>query len=386
MIKKSKQKIAFILIVFALSLCGSLSYGQSVQAAGDCSEKASYSDACMEKNRSKTPLSPSSFSTAVRACEGRDSGGALSGASFNSQSGNCSNAVASCYALVADKRVCTNDTYLAYGADTSDNADLKGSDWDLIIDNANAFTGGEDLMTNSGYYDQTKKAYQDDITGKNICDARGTAKGADDCKKALNDAFEQCYSDQGGNHANVDQTKLNTCLQKKRADIAQNKTECEAAGGTWNQTTGPITGKRCTPAAAPVAPPKTCADGSTPDANGKCADGSTATTPPPGSTASKPGDAGTCGDAKTNLITCSGSGVGALGDVLKIVLFVLTLIVGIVATGGIVYGAVLYASAQDNAGQVSQAKTIIRDVVIGLILYGFMVAIVNWLSPGEVIT
>lgn len=98
------------------------------------------------------------------------------------------------------------------------------------------------------------------------------------------------------------------------------------------------------------------------------------------------GDAGTCGKAKTNIVTCNGSGTSALGDVLKIILFILTVIIGIVATGGIVYGAILYASAQDNAGQVSQAKTIIRDVIIGIILYGFMVAIVNWLVPGGIIS
>lgn len=99
------------------------------------------------------------------------------------------------------------------------------------------------------------------------------------------------------------------------------------------------------------------------------------------------GDAGTCGDAKTNLVTCDGAGgIQALGGVLKIILFILTILIGIVATGGIVYGAILYASAQDNAGQVSQAKTIIRDVAIGLLLYGFMMAIINWLVPGGVIS
>jgi hypothetical protein len=94
---------------------------------------------------------------------------------------------------------------------------------------------------------------------------------------------------------------------------------------------------------------------------------------------------GECGGAKTNLIDCKGSGSQAISGVLKGILFVLTILIGIVATGGIVYGAVLYASAQDNAGQVGQAKTIIRDVAIGLLLYGFMIAIINWLVPGGVI-
>lgn len=94
---------------------------------------------------------------------------------------------------------------------------------------------------------------------------------------------------------------------------------------------------------------------------------------------------GECGKAKTNIIECDGEGVEAIGNVLANVLFILTMLVGIVATGGIVYAAVLYASAQDNSGQISQAKTIIRDVAIGLFIYGFMIAIVNWLVPGGII-
>ncbi len=92
-----------------------------------------------------------------------------------------------------------------------------------------------------------------------------------------------------------------------------------------------------------------------------------------------------CGKAKTNIIKCDGEGVEAIGDVLKSVLFALTMLIGIVATGGIVYAAVLYASAQDNSGQIGKAKTIIRDIIIGIFIYGFMLAIINWLVPGGVI-
>ena len=43
--------------------------------------------------------------------------------------------------------------------------------------------------------------------------------------------------------------------------------------------------------------------------------------------------------------------------------------VGITAVGGIGYGAILYASAQDNAAQVQNARAIIRNVVIGIIAF-----------------
>lgn len=93
-----------------------------------------------------------------------------------------------------------------------------------------------------------------------------------------------------------------------------------------------------------------------------------------------------CGGTKTQLIACDGeAGVAAIGDLIRIAVTVLTVLIGIVATGGIAYAAILYASARDNQSKVSEALTIIRNIVIGIALYGFMVAIINWLIPGGVI-
>lgn len=93
-----------------------------------------------------------------------------------------------------------------------------------------------------------------------------------------------------------------------------------------------------------------------------------------------------CGGTKTQLIACdSSSGVGAIGDLIKIAIMVLTILIGTVAVGGIVYAAILYASARDDQSQVSSAIVIIRNIVIGLLLYGFTIAIINWLVPGGVI-
>lgn len=93
-----------------------------------------------------------------------------------------------------------------------------------------------------------------------------------------------------------------------------------------------------------------------------------------------------CGGTQTQLISCnSAAGVGTIGDLIRIAVSVMTVIIGIVATGGLAYAALLYASAQDNQNKVSESITIIRNIVIGLLLYGFMVAIVNWLIPGGVI-
>lgn len=107
----------------------------------------------------------------------------------------------------------------------------------------------------------------------------------------------------------------------------------------------------------------------------------------------------TCGEASVNLLSCSdaadgacpGSGQGqpfegvqVLGCVLKIGLQALTVLVGIGAVGGIAYSSFRYASASDNAGAVTEAKGRIRDIVIGLIVYVFLLAVVQWLVPGLV--
>lgn len=98
-------------------------------------------------------------------------------------------------------------------------------------------------------------------------------------------------------------------------------------------------------------------------------------------------DSGTkCGDTKTQLIGCSGeTGVGSINSLISLAVTIMTVLIGIVATGGIAYAAILYASARDDQSQTSQAITIIRNIVIGLLLYGFTIAIINWLIPGGVI-
>lgn len=94
-----------------------------------------------------------------------------------------------------------------------------------------------------------------------------------------------------------------------------------------------------------------------------------------------------CGDTKTQLIGCDAqTGVGSINALISIAVSVMTVVIGIVAVGGIGYAAILYASARDDKGQVTQALTIIRNIVIGLLLYGFTIAIINWLVPGGVIS
>lgn len=67
---------------------------------------------------------------------------------------------------------------------------------------------------------------------------------------------------------------------------------------------------------------------------------------------------------------------------LVIAINILTAGIGVVAVGGLVYGSILYASAGGGPEQVKKAKTIITDIVIGLVAYAFMYAFLNFIIPG----
>lgn len=63
---------------------------------------------------------------------------------------------------------------------------------------------------------------------------------------------------------------------------------------------------------------------------------------------------------------------------------ILTVGVGVLAVGAIVFAGFLYATARDDAGQVKKSIEIIRNTAIGLIAYAFMYAILNFLIPGGI--
>lgn len=94
-----------------------------------------------------------------------------------------------------------------------------------------------------------------------------------------------------------------------------------------------------------------------------------------------------CGEARTVIIKCNEKerGVPVLASVLRVFVSVLSVVIGVAAVGGIAWASVKYAKAEDNASEVSEARTLIRNIVIGLLLYGFLIAIVNWLVPGGII-
>lgn len=187
-----------------------------------------------------------------------------------------------------------------------------------------------------------------------------------------NDGVREC-SDTGKPHLipkdkkqSADKTKLNAeCAKKYPGDAKQaERMACQAAANN---------------------PDQDCSQQPNQAQRDACKAGKEASTvtPPP---ATNNGGTGTnCGESETVLISCQGKGIQALGDVLRIIISVLTTLIGILAVGGLAWASVLYAKAEDNASNTAQAKEIIRNVAIGILVYGFLIAIVNWLVPGGVI-
>lgn len=87
------------------------------------------------------------------------------------------------------------------------------------------------------------------------------------------------------------------------------------------------------------------------------------------------------------ILDCTGAD-SATGDgifnMLTWVLNILTGVVGIAAVGGVIWAGMLYMSAGDKTDQVKKAKTIIVDVVIGVLAYALMYVFLNWIIPGGV--
>ena len=86
-------------------------------------------------------------------------------------------------------------------------------------------------------------------------------------------------------------------------------------------------------------------------------------------------------DAKTAILPSDWK----IEDILNMVLVVVTTGVGIAAVGSIIFAGVLYITARDNAAQVSKAKTMITNTIIGIIAYILMWAFLEWIIPGGIL-
>lgn len=98
-----------------------------------------------------------------------------------------------------------------------------------------------------------------------------------------------------------------------------------------------------------------------------------------------------CG-VKTSILDCKGADPkskdpekSAIWTILLLIINIMTAGVGLAAVGGIVYGAILYTTAEDKPEQVSRAKTTIFNVILGLVAFILMWAFLQFLIPGGVL-
>lgn len=97
---------------------------------------------------------------------------------------------------------------------------------------------------------------------------------------------------------------------------------------------------------------------------------------------------GCCGGVVTSVISCDQTGgTGNMEDtglwgLLMLVINIMSVGIGVLAVGGIVYGSIMYSSAGGNPEKSKKARAMLTNVIIGLVLYALMFALLNFLVPG----
>ncbi len=97
---------------------------------------------------------------------------------------------------------------------------------------------------------------------------------------------------------------------------------------------------------------------------------------------------GTGPTCKTSILPatlCDGnSNSGGVWGILLFVLNILTAGVGIAAVGGFVLVAIMYTTGGDSPERIKKAKDMIVNIVIGLIAFGLMYALLQFIIPGGI--
>lgn len=351
--------------------------------------------------------------------------------------GACMNALRSCYELVLDKSKCK---------DTSDGGLVSriGDECGSIVGSGGDMNPGDDCNpmseANASTLDADEAAYKAKMK---TCEQKPVGKERNDCYDVFNKAVATCAAraglgtkngnsrdgfdgapllgletnDGGYNSMDLNRQQYGECLDTETRKNITDPAMCSDVGGIYLDQQykdpnvangGNVVEKGCKKDIREAANPAAC------EAAGKQTKGGTKWVkiddkdnpnhwecqyvdpneepkPPVNEEADAEGVDGTkdnsvkeqCGQARTNLIGCgSETGATALNNVLKIIISVLTVLVGIAGVGGLAWASILYAKATDNQSNVSEARDLIQNIVIGLFLYVFLLAIVNFLVPG----
>jgi len=88
---------------------------------------------------------------------------------------------------------------------------------------------------------------------------------------------------------------------------------------------------------------------------------------------------GVCADGSVPNTDVEKNGIWSL---LLLAINILTAGVVIAAIGGVVYGSILYTTAGGSLDQVKKARTIIGNVIVGILAYALMFSFINFIIPG----
>jgi hypothetical protein len=96
-----------------------------------------------------------------------------------------------------------------------------------------------------------------------------------------------------------------------------------------------------------------------------------------------------CGGVDTAIIKCDQGEGNAIEDtglwgLLILTINILTAGVGVLAVAGLVYGGILYITSSGSPEQVKKAYGVFSNVVIGVIAFGGMFTLLNFIVPGGV--
>lgn len=83
---------------------------------------------------------------------------------------------------------------------------------------------------------------------------------------------------------------------------------------------------------------------------------------------------------------CDGSGSSPINALILWVITLMSMGVGIAVVIGIIFGGILYAMSDGDAGKAKEGQQIIVNAVIGLFLFIFLYAAANFLIPGGLFT
>lgn len=97
----------------------------------------------------------------------------------------------------------------------------------------------------------------------------------------------------------------------------------------------------------------------------------------------QPASAKKCGNTETAILECDNT-ENSIALLLKQAVQILYAVIGVLSVVMVMVAGLIYATAGEHEERVKLAKTMIRNTIIGIVLYMFMTVILNFLVPGGV--